>query len=83
MRALLRSMPPTRVAPRHEGAGSSSRMLSDTNPTSTQSSMVVNRSIMARRRVTMSGKRSSTRPTPSALVLCTTASKRSTCSPLV
>src|SRR4051812_26098866 len=32
---------------------------------------------------TMSGKRSRTRPTPRALVLWATASKRSTCSPLV
>ena len=58
-------------------------MPSGRKPTSTQSSMLVNRSTMPASRATMSGNLSSTRPVRSARVLCTIASNRSTCSPLV
>src|SRR5579859_5873790 len=51
--------------------------------TSTQSSVVRNRSSMQLNRATICGKRASTRPQPSSLALCSTTSKRSTCSPLV
>ncbi len=50
---------------------------------STQSKAMQNRSTMVPRRVTISAKRSSNRPIPRTLVLCTIATKRSTCSPLV
>ena len=53
------------------------------NVMSTQSRVVVNRSTMPASRPMMVGKLSRTRPQRSALVLCTIASKRSTCSPLV
>src|SRR6266702_7496814 len=81
VRVLLRSTPPTRVTPIREGAGRSSRVWSGMNPASTQSSVVVHRSIMPARRVTMVGNLSRVRPQPSCLVLCATASKRSTRSP--
>ena len=83
MRGRFRSMPPTRVAPICEASGSWSRMPSGRKPTSTQSSMLVNRSTMPASRATIVGNFSRTRPVCSALVLCTIASKRSTCSPLV
>ena len=51
------------------------------NVWSTQSSVVQNRSTMAASRAMIVGKLSRTRPQRSARVLCTTASKRSTCSP--
>ena len=83
VRGLLMSRPPVRVAPIWEGVGSWSRMPSGRKATSTQSSMLVNRSIIPARRATMVGNFSSTRPVCRVLVLCTIASKRSTCSPLV
>jgi hypothetical protein len=52
-------------------------------PTSTQSSMMVNRSAMPASRVTISPKRSRIRPQRSSAVLWVIASNRSTCSPLV
>ena len=82
-RGLLMSTPPTRPEPSWEGAGSWSRMPSGRKATSTQSSMLVKRSTMAARRATMAGKFFSTRPVCNVRVLCTIASKRSTCSPLV
>jgi len=84
IRGRFRSMPPTRVARICEARGSWSRVPSGMKPTSTQSMAVQKRSTMAPSRVTISGStRSSVRPTPRARVLCTIASKRSTCSPLV
>ena len=83
VRGLSKSMPPTRVRPMIDGWGSWSKMPSGKKATSTQSKVVQKRSSMPARRATMSGKRSRTRPTWRALVLWQTASKRSTCSPLV
>ena len=56
-----------RLAPRHEGAGSSSRRPSGMNPVSTQSSMVENRPAMPASRAMMSGKLLQARPTPQGL----------------
>ena len=67
MRGLFMSRPPTRVAPIWDGAGSWSRMPSGRKPTSTQSSMLVNRSTMPVSRVTMAANLSSARPVCSCL----------------
>ena len=74
---------PDAGAPDGRGCGSWSRIPSGTKQTSTQSRVVQNRSTMPASELTMSGKRFRTRPTWRALVLWQTASKRSTCSPLV
>jgi hypothetical protein len=81
MRGLFRSTPPTRVAPTWAGVGSRSSRPSVMNVVSTQSRVVVKRSTMSASRAMMCGKLSRTRPQRNALVLCTIASKRSTCSP--
>jgi hypothetical protein len=70
MRGLLRSTPPTRVAPSRTRVGSSSRMCSPRNPVSTQSRAVANRSTTPASRVTISGNFLIILPQRNSAVLC-------------
>ena len=62
LRGLLRSTPPTRVAPSWTPVGSTSRTPSPRNPVSTQSKAVANRSAMPASRITIAGNFSIMRP---------------------
>ena len=83
IRGLFRSIPAIRLAPAWAGSGSSSSTPSGKKPISAQSRAAANRSAIPASRSMISAKLSRPRRQRSSLALCTVASKRRTCSPLV
>ena len=83
IRGLFRSIPAIRLAPAWAGSGSSSSTRSGKKPISAQSRAAANRSAIPASRSMIWSKLSRLRRQRSSLALCTVASKRRTCSPLV
>jgi hypothetical protein len=83
IRGLFRSIPAIRRAPAWAGSGSSSSTPSGRKPISAQSRAAANRYAIPASRSMIWSKLSRLRRQRSSLALCTVASKRRTCSPLV